>query len=261
MTYTKFKEVVWNFYKKEGRNLPWRHTKNPYRIWVSEIMLQQTQVARVLPKYKAFLKHFKTIHMLAEASLSEVLLYWQGLGYNRRAKLLHEGATYIVKNCHGVFPKENLKDIPGIGPYTEGAIQAFAYNKPVVCIETNIRTVYLHHFFKDRKDVSDTEILPLIEKTLDIENPREWYWALMDYGAHLKRSGVQLNKKSKHYTKQSTFKGSEREVRGAIIKILLAKKSVWNIFPERRAQVEKQLLKLSEEGLIKKKGRGYTLSP
>ena len=260
MTHTKFKETVWSFYTKEGRDLPWRKTTNPYRIWVSEVMLQQTQVARVLPKYKAFLKQFKTIQDLASAPLSEVLLYWQGLGYNRRAKLLHEGAKYIVKNHKGIFPKESLRDIPGIGAYTEGAVQAFAYNKAVACIETNIRTVYLHHFFKDKKDILDTEILPLIEKTLDRENPKEWYWALMDYGSHLKRSGVQLNTKSKHYTKQSTFKGSEREVRGAILKTLLAKKSIQNLFPKRREQVEKQLIKLHKEGLIQKKGRGYVVA-
>jgi len=260
MTQKKFKELVWSFYKKEGRDLPWRNTSNPYRIWVSEVMLQQTQVARVLPKYKAFLKKFKTIKDLASAPLSEVLLYWQGLGYNRRAKLLHTGAKYIIKEHKGVFPKENIESIPGIGAYTEGAIQAFAFNVPVACIETNIRTVYTHHFFKDGSGISDKEILPLIKKTLDKENPREWYWALMDYGAYLKSSGVQINKKSKHYTKQSTFKGSDREVRGAIIRTLTQKKSIQTVFPERKEQVQKQIKNLLAEGFIQKKGGGYVLA-
>jgi len=260
MDQKKFKKLVWSFYKKEGRDLPWRNTTNPYRIWVSEIMLQQTQVARVLPKYKEFLKKFKTIKELSSAPLSEVLSCWQGLGYNRRAKLLHLGAKYIVKEHKGVFPKENLESIPGIGPYTACAIQAFAFNIPNPCIETNIRTVYTHHFFKDRPGVSDKEIFPIIEQTLDKKNPREWYWALMDYGAYLKASGVRINKKSKHYNKQSVFKGSDREVRGAIIRALTQKKSIGTVFPDRKEQVEKQIKNLLKEGFIQKKGRGYVLS-
>jgi len=260
MSQKKFKELVWSFYNTEARDLPWRKTRNPYRIWVSEIMLQQTQVARVLPKYKEFLKRFPNIKVLAEAPLGEVLKSWQGLGYNRRAKLLHQGAKHIQKEHKGLLPKESLETVSGIGPYTAGAIQAFAFNKAVPCIETNIRTVYLHHFFKDKKDVSDKELLPIIEKTLDRENPREWYWALMDYGAHLKRSGVQINNKSKHYAKQSTFKGSDREVRGAILKALTNKESVHSLFPDRKKQLETQLTKLLAEGFIEKKGRGYVLA-
>lgn len=260
MSIKKFKEIVWDFYTKEKRDLPWRRTRNPYHIWVSEIMLQQTQVVRVLPKYKEFLKKFKTIHALAEAPLREVLIAWQGLGYNRRAKFLHQGAKYIVKEHKGIFPKENLETIPGIGNYTACAIQAFAFNTPYPCIETNIRTVYLHHFFKDASNVSDKEILVYIEKTLDRENPREWYWALMDYGAHLKASGIKINNKSKHHTKQSSFKGSEREIRGAIIRALSNKESLKDLFPDRRESVKIQLQKLSAEGLIQKKGRGYVLA-
>jgi len=260
MSQKKFKELVWNFYNTNARDLPWRKTVNPYRIWVSEIMLQQTQVARVLPKYKEFLKKFPNIKVLAEVPLSEVLKLWQGLGYNRRAKLLHQGAKYIQKEHKGVFPKEGLEIIPGIGAYTAGAIRAFAFNEAVPCIETNIRTVYLHHFFKDKKDVSDKELLLIIAKTLHTENPREWYWALMDYGAHLKRSGVQINNKSKHYAKQSTFKGSDREVRGAVLKALADEKSINSLFPDREEQLQIQIKKLLEEGFIKKRGGRYTLA-
>lgn len=260
MSQKKFRETVWSFYKIKARDLPWRKTRNPYYIWVSEIMLQQTQVARVLPKYKEFLKKFPTSKALSEAPLGEVLKYWQGLGYNRRAKLLHEGAKYIQEKCKGVFPKENLEIIPGIGPYTAAAIQAFAFNKAVPCIETNIRTAYLHHFFKDTKGVSDSELLLIIKKTLDFENPREWYWALMDYGAHLKRSGIQINTRSKHYVRQSAFKGSNREVRGAILKALAENKSVHSLFPGRKKQLQIQLASLLAEGFIQKKGRGYVLA-
>ncbi|MBL1434289.1 A/G-specific adenine glycosylase [Candidatus Wolfebacteria bacterium] len=259
MEQKKFKKTVWDFYKKDGRSFPWRNTKNPYHIWVSEIMLQQTQVARVIPRYSSFLKEFKTIKSLADASLSEVLKEWQGLGYNRRAKYLHEGAKYILLKYKGIFPKENMQCVPGIGPYTEAAIQAFAFNKGIPCIETNIRTVFTHHFFKNKKNVHDKEILRLIEETLDTKNPREWYWALMDYGAALKSSGVQINNKSRHYIKQSVFKGSDREVRGTIIRTLTEQKSLENLFPTRRKQFNIQLQKLCLEGFVEKKKGKYKL--
>ncbi len=182
-----FAKVVRTYYKQHGRHiLPWRKTKNPYRIFVSEIMLQQTQVDRVIPKYKAFLKLFPSLVALADASLGEVLRAWQGLGYNRRAKMLHSCAKEIMESYTGKFPKDQktLLSLPGIGPYTASAVMAFAYNEPVVLIETNVRTVFIHHFFSDQTDVTDTEILALVDRTLDRKNPREWYYALMDYGSY-----------------------------------------------------------------------------
>lgn len=259
MTQKKFKEIIYTFYKEHKRDLPWRKTRDPYRIWVSEIMLQQTQVDRVIPKYKTFIQKFPTIEALASARLKDVLIAWQGLGYNRRAKLLHEGAKYIQKEHKGTFPKVHIEKIPGIGPYTAGAIQAFAFNKGVPVIETNIRTAYTHHFFKGKEQVSDKEILVLVEKTLDTENPREWYWALMDYGSHLKRQGIRINAQSRHYTKQKPFKGSDREVRGAILRELSQGNSIQNIFPDRKNQKEEQIRKLLKDGLIIKRGRGYAL--
>ena len=262
MTEKSFKQKVWRFYKAHGRDLPWRETADPYKIWVSEIMLQQTQVDRVIPKYEAFVKKFPTAHVLAKASLGEVLLYWQGLGYNRRAKLLHTGAKHVCKKHDGLLPKttKKLEEIPGIGPYTAAAIQAFAFNAAVVCIETNIRTVFLYHFFPNTDEVSDAEILPLIKKTMSQNNPRDWYAALMDYGAHLKRSGVSLNTKSKHYTKQKAFKGSAREIRGALVRETLQnprrKKDLLNLFPGRENEVERQLQKLSKEELLTQRN-GY----
>jgi A/G-specific adenine glycosylase len=189
---------------------------------VSEIMLQQTQTDRVAKKYDEWLAHFPTTAALASAPLQKVLTHWQGLGYNRRALALKRAAEKIEAEYKGKFPKtyEEILELPGIGPYTAGAIMAFAYNKPVPIIETNIRTVYIHFFFKDHGGIHDKELLPLIEKTLDRENPRDWYYALMDYGVFLKKTIGNLGRKSLHYTRQSPFKGSNREIRSTILKII-----------------------------------------
>lgn len=258
---------VWEYYRRHGRrSLPWRKTKDPYRIMVSEIMLQQTQVDRVVPKYEAFLKRFPTVHALAEASLSDVLRLWQGLGYNRRAKMLHQCAVIIVGEYHGKFPRNHneLMRLPGIGHYTAGAIMAFAYGSGVPIIETNIRSVYLHHFFNDATDVTDVEILEKVTRTLDTENAREWYYALMDYGVYIKKEFGNPNSRSKHYTRQSTFKGSDREIRGAIIKVL-SKSSVTydtlhKVLPFEDVRIDAQLDKLTKEGLISCNRKTYALS-
>lgn len=181
-------------------------------------MLQQTQVDRVIPFYRAFLKRFPTVTSLAHAPLIEVLRAWQGLGYNRRGKYLRDAAQIIVRQHASRFPKraEDIEALPGVGHYTARAICAFAYNTPDVFIETNIRTVFTHHFFPYKKSVTDAELLLLITKALSYTQKngisvRDWYAALMDYGAHLKKSGIKINSKSKHYTKQSKFEGSRRQ--------------------------------------------------
>ena len=218
------------FYKKEGRaHLPWRQTKNPYKILVSEMMLQQTQVERVIPFYKKFLKEFPAAKALANVPLSEVLRAWQGLGYNRRAKFLHQAAKVVARRG---FPKtvEEIEKLPGVGHYTARAITIFAFNKPEVCIETNIRTVFSHYFYSSVLQktkitkVSDAELLPLVEEALKKSKmqPRDFYAALMDYGTHLKQQGIKLNSRSKHYTKQSKFEGSRRQKHAAQLRKLLA---------------------------------------
>lgn len=215
------KEYLTKWYTQHGRHdLEWRKDLRPYSILVSELMLQQTQVDRVRPKYREFMIAFSKESYLAEADLGTVLKYWQGLGYNRRAKYLWEAAKRVVEL--GYFPEsiEELKQLPGVGPYTAGAIAAFAYNQPTVMIETNVRTVFLHHFFPDEIGIDDTQLVPLIEETLDREHPREWYWALMDYGSHLKSTAGNANIRSKQYVKQSKFTGSKRQMRGAILKTL-----------------------------------------
>ena len=220
MTSEEFRELIWQRGRELYREMPWRRDTRPYFVLVSELMLQQTQVARVVPKFEAFIARFPSEHELARASLADVLALWQGLGYNRRAKFLHQAARQIVEL--GVFPDtyEGLVALPGVGKNTAGALLAYAYNQPALFIETNVRTVYLHHLFAGQVGVSDAEILTRLASTIDHEHPREWYWALMDYGAWLKSQGVRNNAASKSYKKQSPLKGSVREIRGQIIKVL-----------------------------------------
>lgn len=265
-----FQELVWKHFKKYGRHdLPWRKTKDPYKILVSEVMLQQTQVARVIPKYHAFLKKFPTVQKLADASLRDVLYEWQGLGYNRRAKALKRAAEIAVQKYDGRIPVNlsELISLPGIGSYTAGAVLAFAFNKPVPCIETNIRTAYLHHFFSHQTVVSDKELAKVVAQTLDTKKPREWFWALMDYGAHLKASGIRLNAKKAGYKQQSKFKGSDREIRGAIIRAFTQQKDVGYTpaslaknTQHEQTRIAQQLEQLKKEGLVEKKGRVWKIA-
>ena len=266
VTDAEFKKQIYSYYKKHGRHdLPWRKTADPYRILVSEIMLQQTQVGRVIPKYQAFLKAFPTAKKLAQATNTEVLGLWRGLGYNRRAINLKRACEVITSLYKGVFPKTkvDLEELPGVGPYTAGAVSAFAYNLPEVCIETNIRAVYIHFFFPTQKKVDDAALLPIITRTLDTKNPRIWYWALMDYGAMLKSTRTNPGRKSKQHTTQSKFKGSVREVRGDILRTLLAKKKATRKQLQKEFEDERFLKAVNgllKDSLIVKKGNSYTLA-
>lgn len=220
MTPTEFQELLADKGRELYRDMPWRDDTRPYYVLVSELMLQQTQVDRVVPKFEAFIAAFPNEAALARASLAEVLTLWQGLGYNRRAKFLHEAAKAIV--MRGDFPSDEagLLALPGVGKNTAGAIRAYAFNQPALFVETNVRTVYFCHFFTSGDPVDDKQIMACLEETLDREHPREFYWALMDYGSYLKRAGVGRVAQSKHYKKQSALKGSVREIRGQIIKRL-----------------------------------------
>lgn len=204
------------------RSMPWREDTRPYYVLVSELMLQQTQVSRVIPKFDAFIVRFPDETSLASASLAEVVQLWQGLGYNRRAKFLHLAAQMIVHEFEGVFPASvaDILRLPGVGKNTAGAILAYAFNTPAVFVETNVRTVYIHHFFADNFSVTDKEIEELVEATIDRENPRRFYQNLMDYGTWLKASGVRNIAQSHHYRKQPPLKGSVREIRGQIVALL-----------------------------------------
>lgn len=222
MTEADFQEMVYEQARPLWRTMPWRENTDPYYVLVSEIMLQQTQVERVLPKFEQFIATFPTVQGLAGASLAEVLSLWSGLGYNRRAKFLHAAAGKIVHEFGGTFPcsLQELVSLPGVGANTAGAILAYSFNEPSVFIETNIRTVYFHHFFDDSSLVNDKELREKVAATLDREQPRAWYWALMDYGTYLKKQGAGRLDKSAHYKKQSPLAGSVREIRGKIIKQL-----------------------------------------
>jgi len=218
----QFRTEVLKFYASEGRNFPWRQDTSPYSVFVSEVMLQQTQVYRVEPKYIRWMREVPDFQALAELSTERLLGLWQGLGYNRRALALRESAEKVIKEYDGILPDdpELLQRLPGIGPATAASICAFAFNLPVVFIETNIRRVFIHFFFRDSEQVSDRDILPLVEASLHRESPRDWYNALMDLGTLLKNRVANPNRKSRHYTRQAPFKGSNREARGAVLKAL-----------------------------------------
>lgn len=265
----QFRKIIWKNHEKNRRDLPWRRTHRPYQILVSEVMLQQTQVSRVLIKYKSFLKKFPTTKILADAPLRDVLIEWQGLGYNRRAMYLKKTAEEITNKYKGVFPKsfDELIKLPGIGQSTAGALLAFSYGAPAVFIETNIRSVFIHFFFKDDSSVSETMIREMVEKTLDHSNPREWYYALYDYGAMLKKStdhGIRsTHRKSSQYRKQSKFIGSNREIRSEMIKLLLlSKKSLTSLKISQKlnveiGKIEKNLQSMQKEGLIVFESKGW----
>lgn len=220
--YGGFVAHIREFYRDFGRAMPWRETRDPYAIFVSEIMLQQTQVPRVMEKFPPFLERFPDFETLAAARLADVYALWQGLGYNRRAKFLHQAAQHIAERYEGRVPesREELEALPGVGPNTAGSLLAFCHNRAVPFIETNIRRVFIYFFFPGEEEVHDRDILPLIEATLDRDNPREWYWALMDYGTMLKKWVTNPNRRSRQYVRQSPFENSNRQIRGRILRAL-----------------------------------------
>jgi len=260
-----FRTIIRSYYQKYGRDLPWRRTKDTYRIFVSEIMLQQTQVERVLKKYEEFLALFPDFGSLANTRLDRLLKVWTGMGYNRRALAMKTAAEKVVNEYNGVLPMDpdQLITFPGIGKATAGSIPAFAFDLPTVFIETNIRRVYIHFFFRDDSAVHDNAVIPIVEKTLDRSDPKNWYYALMDYGVMLGRRDENQNRRSVHYAKQSRFEGSKRQARGKVLKEL-------TMNPGRSVSEIRSLIKgngnvasdiisqLEKEGFIRKvKGRYF----
>jgi A/G-specific adenine glycosylase len=222
MDIARFRNIVYTHYKNEGRNFPWRTDTRPWGILVSEFMLQQTQTDRVIPYWERWMKKWPNPGSLAEADMEEALREWSGLGYNRRCRFLKDCARYITEHYAGKVPRkpERLLDLPGVGPYTAGAVACFAYNYPAVFIETNIRSVFIHCFFEDKTGIHDREIFPILKEALDRENPRVWYWALMDYGVFLKQTAENPGRRSAGYVRQTKFEGSFRQLRGAVIRSL-----------------------------------------
>ena len=248
--------VFVEFVAKKGRelyrDLPWRRTYDPYAIWISEVMLQQTQVSRVDGRWQRWLERFPTVDALAAAAPSDVLEEWQGLGYNRRALSVHRAAQ-AISEAGGVFPQDSkeLVKLPGIGPATAAGIRAFAFNLHGVYLETNVRTVFLHELYPQAEGVPDSELVPLVELTCpaSVEDavdavaagadsavntaaetdeteltPRSWYYALLDYGAYLKKTIPNPSRRSKSHVKQSRFEGSHRQKRAELLRVLLAHK-------------------------------------
>lgn len=260
-----FQTIIWNYYREHKRSMPWRSITDTYGVYLSEIMLQQTQVSRVLDKYPQFIRSFPKWDALAHAPTHDLLAAWQGMGYNRRALYMRETARKVVTEYGGQLPQDPkvLVTFPGIGKATAGSLVAFAYNIPTVFIETNIRRVFIHHFFADKEGIADTELIPLVEQSVDKKNPREWYYALMDYGTHLPKTGINANKRSKHYAVQSKFEGSRRQIRGAVIREL-TKGPVEETQLRIRLGFEKDtldsvLLDLKKEGFIHESGGVYQL--
>jgi A/G-specific adenine glycosylase len=259
-----FRAAVYAAARTSPRVLPWRETADPYRILVSEIMLQQTQVDRVAAKFVEFVRRFPDVAVLASSGLADVLTVWQGLGYNRRALALKRAAEAIVTRFGGIVPatRKELESLPGIGPYTAGAIVAFAYDRPAVFIETNIRSVFIHHFFQDRDRIHDRDLLPLVELTMDRSRPRIWYNALMDYGVALKREHINPSRKSLHHLRQSAFEGSNRQLRSALLKAVLAHPGLSADEAACRVagaheNIARNLAQMEKEGLIVRKRGKY----
>jgi A/G-specific adenine glycosylase len=256
-TVASFQAFIWDFYHENGRDFAWRHTDNPYKVVISELMLQQTQTHRVIEKYEHFIDIFPDFESLAAASLRDVLSVWQGLGYYRRARYLHQLAQLIVEKYDGELPSDPsvLQTFPGIGPATASSIGAFAFNQPTVFIETNIRTVFIHTFFQNKDDISDKQLMPLISDTVDHTNPREWYYALMDYGVFLKNNYSNPNRKSAHYNKQTKFEGSNRQLRAHILKLItdkgqLSYETIVHTIAKEQERIKKIIAQLIEEKFI-----------
>jgi A/G-specific adenine glycosylase len=222
-----FQQKILDWYAENQRDLPWRKTRDPYHILVSEVMLQQTQVSRVIPKYNAWFEKFSTVKDLAEASVSDVLLMWSGLGYNRRALHLKKTAEILVKEYDCLFPQDEkiLKKFPGIGDYTARALLCFAFDRQVAVVDTNVRKVILTEFLKLYHSetvclMTNNEIQIIANQLLPEGKASIWNQALMDY------SSAVLREQKIPIPKQSKFLGSHRYYRGQVLKILLQKKNV-----------------------------------
>ena len=217
----EFSATVWERGRELYRDLPWRDTHDPYAILLSEVMLQQTQVSRVMGRWEQWLETFPTIADLASAPLPPVLELWQGMGYNRRALNLKRCAEEVVAMHDGVVPsdKKALLALPGIGPSTSAGVRIFAFRQPDMYLETNVRAVFIHELFPGRESVADKELVSLVEATCPQDaRVRAWYYALLDYGAYLKKTMPNPTRRSKHYTRQSKFEGSHRQKRAYLLR-------------------------------------------
>jgi A/G-specific adenine glycosylase len=262
------------------RELPWRNVDDPYQVWISEVMLQQTQVSRVLGRWDDWLRRFPSVQALAHAPQAEVLAAWQGMGYNRRALALHRCAQTVADELGGAWPHDTreLCGLPGIGPSTAAGIRAFAFDEAGVYLETNVRAVFIHELFAGRDKVADKELAPLVQLACPPTggDVRGWYYALLDYGAHLKKTLPNPSRRSAGYTRQSPFEGSRRQKRAALVRLLLDAHEAGQSLPAEELYarlaageqgagrpapspnlVEDILHDLGKEGFCKQDGRGW----
>ena len=259
-----FQQQIYSRYHSTPRPMPWRSTGDPYHILTAEVMLQQTQVERVKTKYAEFLSAFPTLAALAAAPLEDVLRVWQGLGYNRRALALKRCAEEIISRYNGQFPRDagELESLPGIGPYSARAVAAFAFGIAEPLIETNIRTVFIHFFFHGRERVHDRQIMPLVAATLDRHNPRQWYYALMDFGVWLKQLHPNPGRRSRHHAQQSRFEGSNRQLRSRLLRAVMAgpgftAAELAGQLGSEQGDVERNLADMEREGFLCRTGGRY----
>lgn len=219
-----FSEKVRRCGREARRRLPWRWIDDPFAVLVSEVMLQQTQVSRVDGRWQRFMARFPTVDALAAASVPDVLDEWQGLGYNRRALNLKRAAEACASRFGGVVPEtaEELMALPGVGPSTAAGVVAFAFDRPAVYLETNVRTVFLHELFPEEEGVGDGRIRPLVAASCPETGVRDWYYDLLDYGAWLKSRVGNASRRSAHYVRQSAFEGSRRQKRAFVVREVLA---------------------------------------
>ncbi|MFW9929475.1 MAG: Fe-S cluster assembly protein HesB [Candidatus Thorarchaeota archaeon] len=246
-----FQNKIFSWWRNNKRSFPWRETTDPYKIMISEIMLQQTQTTRVIEKYLAFIQKFPTFDSLASAPPADVLSLWSGLGYNRRALWLQQASQKIISL--GYFPRtpENLRKLKGIGSYTSRSILIFAFNFDIATVDTNIRRIFINENFAT-ESTSEKEMLMIAYKLLPKGKARDWHNALMDYGS-LVMTSTRTGIKSKN--KQPTFIGSSREYRGKVIKHLneIGKASLEELFGIsnlERESTEKIIKSLIKDGLI-----------
>lgn len=215
-----FQTKIFDFYQQNRRSFPWRMTTDRYAIMVSEVMLQQTQADRVARRFPLWLERFPDVQALASASLREVLDAWSGLGYNSRGQRLHRAASMIVEQHGGEVPGDpaQLIGLPGIGAYTSRSIPVFADNLDLAAVDTNIRRVLIHELNLP-ESITPKALMEVAEEVLPKGRSCDWHNALMDYGAMeltSKKTGIAP------LTRQSTFKGSRRWYRSALLRELLA---------------------------------------
>ncbi|MHA2252598.1 MAG: Fe-S cluster assembly protein HesB [Candidatus Kariarchaeaceae archaeon] len=219
---SQFHEMLFSWWADNKRQFPWRDTTDPYKIMVSEFMLQQTQAIRVIPKFLLFTEKYPDLQTLSEADKKELLTIWSGLGYNRRAIWLQQAAGELLK--FEPFPQDPvvLRKLRGVGSYTSRAIPIFAFNADLVTVDTNIRRILIYEGFA-QEESSERELYEIAENLLPMGKSRDYHSALMDYGALSKTSKVT---KISSINKHAPFKGSTRDFRGKIIKCLTKRKGL-----------------------------------